>query len=150
MEKLRKLLEVCNVKQDIQTFIQTHGTGETIPAPVEYQNYYTTDTQTAQPSPPRQKPTTTVPTMTKPMKPCANMTTDTTLGSAERVAGPSGQQYTVDSNSTAPITRNPFVAQDGGDFAVRQPQLVELSSSMKTKNPFFEQLQDPCAYRDII
>jgi hypothetical protein len=42
-ETLRKVLEKCDVESDIQLFIKKKGTGDMIPAPLEYRNFYTQD-----------------------------------------------------------------------------------------------------------
>ena len=39
-ERLRKTLEKCRVDEDVRLFIATHGTGDIIPAPIEYRNYF--------------------------------------------------------------------------------------------------------------
>ncbi|KAK7095734.1 hypothetical protein V1264_005105 [Littorina saxatilis] len=39
-ERVRKVLETCNVDQDIQNFIAMHATGTQRPEAVTYQNYY--------------------------------------------------------------------------------------------------------------
>ncbi|XP_076439035.1 proline-serine-threonine phosphatase-interacting protein 2-like [Babylonia areolata] len=41
-ERVRKILETCDVNQDVQSFISQFMTGTERPAPVPYQNYYDT------------------------------------------------------------------------------------------------------------
>lgn len=40
VEKVRDILEKCDVFKDLQDFIETNKTGSQRPAPVEYENYY--------------------------------------------------------------------------------------------------------------
>ena len=43
-ERLRQVLEKCNIEQDINLFIKSKGTGDLIPAPMEYRSNGVQDT----------------------------------------------------------------------------------------------------------